>query len=223
MNLNEIRELLKRYFSDRLAEDEAWRVTRDSQPYYWDEDIGLTEKDIYLDALQHLDIEIRQSGRNYVDEAVSVLQKYDISMDVESVGFQYFYREYLKVEMELHYVFATRADSDYRDDVQYLYGKESKFVIHGYIDESDKTSYYEKLGKSRHEQVTAFSDKGGKENRRKADLAYKEFDHCVRTYMQKHTSLVKTTVGPKCAEAVGLERSMRALTTRITKIQQGLV
>ena len=60
-----------------------------------------------------------------LDHAIEVAEAFDRSTDVDSSDFKRFYREFIKIEIELLGVLLKREYSNYSDEVKYLYGNET--------------------------------------------------------------------------------------------------
>ena len=60
-----------------------------------------------------------------LDRAIEVAEAFDRSTDVDSSNFKRFYREFIKIEIELLGVLLKREYSNYSDEVKYLYGDET--------------------------------------------------------------------------------------------------
>ena len=121
MDITDIKKVLRLYFTQQLAKDELVRSGDMLNPDFDyipnSEGIGLLA-DSYRESL-------RNENTQGLDRAIEVAEAFDRSTDVDPSDFKRFYREFIKIEIELLAVLLKREYSDYSDEVKYLYGDET--------------------------------------------------------------------------------------------------
>jgi hypothetical protein len=121
MGITDIKRELRLYFIQQLAKDELVRSGNMLNPDFYyipnSEGIGLLA-DAYREAL-------RNENSQGLDRAIEVAEAFDRSTDVDSFDFKRFYREFIKIEIELLGVLLKREYSDYSEEVKYLYDDET--------------------------------------------------------------------------------------------------
>ena len=121
MGITDIKRVLRLYFIQQLAKDELVRSGNMLNPDFDyipnSEGISLLA-DSYREAL-------RNENSQGLDRAIEVAEAFDRSTDVDSSDFKRFYREFIKIEIELLGVLLKREYSNYSDEVKYLYGDET--------------------------------------------------------------------------------------------------
>jgi len=121
IGITDIKRVLRLYFIQQLAKDELVRSENMLDPdfHYTPNADGINSlMDAYREAL-------RNENSQSVDHAVEVAQACAFSLDPGTLDFKRFYREFIKIKLQLLTVLLKRECSDYSDEVKYLYGDET--------------------------------------------------------------------------------------------------
>ena len=153
------------------------------------EGIGLLA-DSYREAL-------RNENSQGLDRAIEVAEAFDRSTDVDSSDFKRFYREFIKIEIELLGVLLKRECSDYSEEVKYLYGDETGLSDPAFGSYEADSQPLETLSLITHaitvaDKQAASGRAGGVARRQEAELVYEPFDACVLEMSKEDIPAIQT-------------------------------
>lgn len=220
MHIQEMRKILHRFFHEQLAADELLRATRGPQPLTPPNEHGeYDDFDFILDGLSQ---ELGQSDDQFTGYLDDLLEKEGITMDPESTDYNVFYRELLKVHIELIKIYMERCGGRYSDEVSYLHGDpesigaDSRYVF-SFDDSSEENQEKVKNILSNYQRFGRLS---GVERTRQSDEAHKEFDQCVKGILKNHPNLPDSSIASKCAEITGSTYGDRTLRGRVKRMRE---
>jgi hypothetical protein len=220
MGITDIKRELRLYFIQQLAKDELVRSGNmlNSDFYYIpnSEGIGLLA-DAYREAL-------RNENSQGLDRAIEVAEAFDRSTDVDSFDFKRFYREFIKIEIELLAVLLKREYSDYSDEVKYLYGDEIGLSNPAFGSYEADSQPLEALSLITHaitvaDKQAASGRASGEARRQEAELTYELFDACVLEMKKEGPGHTDSHIARTCYKRSNIDRSERTLRARVNKIR----
>jgi hypothetical protein len=180
------------------------------------EGIGLLA-DSYREAL-------RNENSQGLDRAIEVAEAFDRSTDVDSSDFKRFYREFIKIEIELLGVLLKREYSDYSEEVKYLYGDETGISNPAFGSYEADSQPLETLSLITHaitvaDKQAASGRASGVARRQEAELTYELFDACVLEMTKEDIRNTDAHIARICSKKTNIDRSERTLRARVTKIR----
>ena len=220
MDITNIKRELRLYFIQQLAQDELVRSGNMLNPDFDyipnSEGIGLLA-DSYREAL-------RNENTQGLDRAIEVAEAFDRSPDVDSSDFKRFYREFIKIEIELLAVLLKREYSDYSDEVKYLYGDETGISNPAFGSYEANSQPLETLSLITHaitvaDKQAASGRAGGVARRQEAELVYEPFDACVLEMSKEGPGHTDSHIARTCYKRSNIDRSERTLRARVNKIR----
>jgi hypothetical protein len=220
MGITDIKRVLRLYFIQQLAKDELVRSGNMLNPDFDyipnSEGIGLLA-DSYREAL-------RNENSQGLDRAIEVAEAFDRSTDVDSSDFKRFYREFIKIEIELLAVLLKREYSDYSDEVKYLYGDETGISNPAFGSYEADSQPLETLSLITHaitvaDKQAASGRASGVARRQEAELMYEHFDACVLQISKEDPGHTDAHIARICYKKTNIDRSERSLRARVTKIR----
>jgi len=220
MGITDIKRILRLYFIQQLAQDELVRSGNMLNPDFDyipnSEGISLLA-DSYREAL-------RNENSQGLDRAIEVAEAFDRSTDVDSSDFKRFYREFIKIEIELLGVLLKRECSDYSEEVKYLYGDETGLSDPAFGSYEADSQPLETLSLITHaitvaDKQAASGRAGGVARRQEAELVYEPFDACVLEMSKEGPGHTDSHIARTCYKRSNIDRSERTLRARVNKIR----
>ena len=220
MGITDIKRVLRLYFIQQLAKDELVRSGNMLNPDFDyiqnSEGIGLLA-DSYREAL-------RNENSQGLDRAIEVAEAFDRSTDVDSSDFKRFYREFIKIEIELLGALLKREYSNYSDEVKYLYGDETGLSDPAFGSYEADSQPLETLSLITHaitvaDKQAASGRAGGVARRQEAELVYEPFDACVLEMSKEDPSHTDAHIARTCSKRTSIDRSERSFRARVNKIR----
>ena len=220
MDITNIKRELRLYFIQQLAKDELVRSGNMLNPDFDyvpnSEGISLLA-DAYREAL-------RNENSQGLDRAIEVAEAFDRSTDVDSSDFKRFYREFIKIEIELLGVLLKRECSDYSDEVKYIYGDETGLSDPAFGSYEADSQPLETLSLITHaitvaDKQAASGRASGVARRQEAELTYELFDACVLEMTKEDIRHTDAHIARICSKRTSIDRSERSLRARVTKIR----
>jgi len=220
LDITNIKRELRLYFIQQLAKDELVRSGNMLNPDFDyvpnSEGISLLA-DAYREAL-------RNENSQGLDRAIEVAEAFDRSTDVDSSDFKRFYREFIKIEIELLGVLLKRECSDYSDEVKYIYGDETGLSDPAFGSYEADSQPLETLSLITHaitvaDKQAASGRASGVARRQEAELTYELFDACVLEMTKEDIRHTDAHIARICSKRTSIDRSERSLRARVTKIR----
>jgi len=117
LDITNIKRELRLYFIQQLVEDESIRSEHmlDSKFNH------LSTSEVINSIIELYKESLRGEVSQGLERAIEVADSYSLDSDVESQSFKRFYREFIKIEIELLQVLLKCEHSDYSVEGQYLY------------------------------------------------------------------------------------------------------
>ena len=224
IGITDIKRVLRLYFIQQLAKDELVRSENMLDPdfHYTPNADGISDLiDSYREAL-------RNENSQGLDRAVEVAQACAFSLDPGTLDFKRFYREFIKIELQLLTVLLKRECSDYSDEVKYLYGDETGLSDPAFGSYEADSQPLEAL--SLITQAITVADKqaasgraSGEARRQEAELTYEHFDACVLEMSKEDPRHTASHIARICSTRTKVYKSDRSLRARVKKIRNGNV
>ena len=220
LDITNIKRELRLYFIQQLAQDELVRSGNMLNPDFDyvpnSEGISLLA-DAYREAL-------RNENSQGLDRAIEVAEAFDRPTDVDSSDFKRFYREFIKIEIELLAVLLKREYSDYSDEVRYLYGDETGLSNPAFGSYEADSQPLETLSLITHaitvaDKQAASGRASGVARRQEAELMYGPFDACVLQMSKEDPGHTDAHIARICSKRTNIDRSERSFRSRVTKIR----
>jgi hypothetical protein len=220
MGITDIKRVLRLYFIQQLAKDELVRSENmlDPEFHYIPNADGINNLiDSYREAL-------RNENNQGVDRAVEVAEACELSLDPGTSDFKRFYREFIKIELQLLAVLLKRECSDYSDEVKYLYGDETGLSDPAFGSYEADSQPLETLSLITHaitvaDKQAASGRASGVARRQEAELMYGPFDACVLQMSKEDPGHTDAHIARTCSKRTNIDRSERSLRARVTKIR----
>ena len=219
MDDNAIRYVLKHYLTDQLAEDEASRagyVQKGDGEFAPD-----CEAVVYEELSESIYTDLTSGSQTFKQEFNDFLKNYLPNEKLLGTQYNLLYREFLKAKQELQKKFLERCAGNYEDESGYLSGITHEVLVN--TNETHTPSEDEELGRQTREQRKRFGQKGAKENRRRSEVEYREFDMCVRTLLSKNIHHTNTSIAEICKKEMKVEKAERTLRGRVATIRKDLL
>jgi hypothetical protein len=220
MGITDIKRVLRLYFIQQLAKDELVRSENMLDPdFHYDQNTdginGLS--DLYREAL-------RNENSQGLDRAAEVAEAFALSLDPSTSVFKRFYREFIKIELQLLAVLLKRECSDYSDEVKYLYGDETGLSDPAFGSYEADSQPLETLSLITHaitvaDKQAASGRAGGVARRQEAELVYEPFDACVLEMSKEDPSHTDAHIARTCSKRTSIDRSERSFRARVNKIR----
>jgi len=221
MNLMDMRRVLRLYFIQQLAEDESIRAENTLHPQYQHAST-IEGIDFFLDEYKESLVNEKDFG---LDRAMELNQSYALALTEGSSDFKQFYREFVKVEIELLGILRHREYCDYKRELGYLYDDHSGLSAPIFATLDPETRPLELLT-TINAAISASSlqvESGrasGEARRRQAEADYSAFDDCVRSVLENNSENSNTHIATICKRRTAIDREERSLRARVTKIRQ---
>ena len=221
MGITDIKRVLRLYFIQQLAKDELVRSENMLDPdfHYTPNADGINDLiDSYREAL-------RNENSQGVDRAVEVAEACELSLGPGTLDFKRFYREFIKIELQLLAVLLKRECSDYSDEVKYLYGDETGLSDPAFGSYEADSQPLEAL--SLITRAITVADKqaasgraSGEARRQEAELTYELFDACVLEMTKEDLRHTDAHIARICSKRTSVDKSDRSLRARVHKIRR---
>jgi len=221
MGITDIKRVLRLYFIQQLAKDELVRSENMLDPdfHYTPNADGINDLiDSYREAL-------RNENSQGVDRAVEVAEACELPLDPGTSDFKRFYREFIKIELQLLAVLLKRECSDYSDEVKYIYGDETGLSDPAFGSYEADSQPLEAL--SLITRAITVADKqaasgraSGEARRQEAELTYELFDACVLEMTKEDLRHTDAHIARICSKRTSVDKSDRSLRARVHKIRR---
>jgi len=204
MGITDIKRVLRLYFIQQLAQDELVRSGNMLNPDFDyiqnSEGISLLA-DAYREAL-------RNKNSQGLDRAIEVVEAFDRSTDVNSFDFKRFYREFIKIEIELLGVLLKREYSNYSEEVKYLYDDETGLSDSAFGSYEADAQPLETLALVTHAVVVANKQSAagkisGRVRKDTADKECNDFDGCALDMLNDDRGHPNTHIATPCKRRTG--------------------
>jgi hypothetical protein len=204
MGITDIKRVLRLYFIQQLAQDELVRSGNMLNPDFDyiqnSEGISLLA-DAYREAL-------RNENSQGLDRAIELAEAFDRSTDVNSSDFKRFYREFIKIEIELLGILLKREYSNYSEEVKYLYDDETGLSDSAFGSYEADAQPLETLALVTHAVVVANKQSAagkisGRVRKDTADKECKDFDGCALDMLNDDSGHPNTHIATTCKRRTG--------------------
>jgi len=199
MGITDIKRVLRLYFIQQLAKDELVRSENMLDPdfHYTPNADGINDLiDSYREAL-------RNENSQGLDRAVEVAEACAFSLDPCTSDFKRFYREFIKIEIELLRVLLKREYSNYSEEVKYLYDDETGLSDPAFGSYEADAKPLETLALVTHAVVVASKQSAagkisGRVRKDTADKECKDFDGCALDMLNDDSGHPNTHIATTC-------------------------
>ena len=199
MGITDIKRVLRLYFIQQLAKDELVRSENmlDPEFHYTPNADGINDLiDSYREAL-------RNENSQGLDRAVEVAEACAFSLDPCTSDFKRFYREFIKIEIELLRVLLKREYSNYSEEVKYLYDDETGLSDPAFGSYEADAKPLETLALVTHAVVVASKQSAagkisGRVRKDTADKECKDFDGCALDMLNDDSGHPNTHIATTC-------------------------
>lgn len=221
MDITEIKRVLRLYFIQQLAKDEQVRSENMLDPnyYYTSNSEGIEYlTDSYREAL-------RNENEQGLDRAIELAKTHDLAADVKAVNFNRFYREFIKIELELLGILLNREYSVYSDEVKYLYDDETGLSDPAFGCYEADAKPLETLALVTHAVVVANKQSAsgkisGRVRKEATDKECRDFDACALEFLTSGTNHPNTHVATTCKRRTGISYSNDRLRKRVADLKK---
>ena len=199
MDITDIKRALRLYFIQQLAKDEQIRSENMLDPDFYytpnSEGIGCLS-DSYREAL-------RNENSQGLDRAIEVANAFNLSSQPMDSGFKRFYREFIKIELELLDVLLKRECSDYSDEINYLYDDDTGLSNPAFGSYGADAKPLERLALVTHAVVVSNKQSSagkisGKVRKEATDKECRDFDACALEFLTSGINYPNTHIATTC-------------------------
>jgi hypothetical protein len=221
LDITNIKRELRLYFIQQLAQDELVRSGNMLNPDFDyvpnSEGISLLA-DAYREAL-------RNKNSQGLDRAIEVVEAFDRSTDVNSFDFKRFYREFIKIEIELLGVLLKREYSNYSEEVKYLYDDETGLSDSAFGSYEADAQPLETLALVTHAVVVANKQSAagkisGRVRKDTADKECNDFDGCALDMLNDDRGHPNTHIATPCKRRTGNTYPHDRLRKRVAELKK---